>query len=427
MARWTGDPGIGAVLEAATAWRARCLVGSTSILTNRPLWTPENLDEVRQRIADNPITGANRDFFDKLEEQLKTVSPAVIQTAAEAMWFLNLFPSAAIMKAETKREAVVRVWEWSGETAPKSPYLDDAPLRGVGHPGTAYLTHRPFEFEYLLRIVAAFKRLPAAEQTRLLSKDAPWGFMSWLDQQEGSDRRLVRNAILYFLFPDDLERNLSRDHRQQIYEALKGKLPADKRVRARNPSLADYDRAIHEIRAVLAAERGTDELDFYPAETRVATRLSSATRQRIVSRGFPAWLAIRASISRSMSEAAVTSGLPSAIMTAALAELGPEELGVTGELARQPIDGDLEVIAPLMDLRTEPLGARTHDCEMPDPAHRLDQVTLVTRAEARPQGTAHHGSILLRACSGPIGIKAAMRTTFLFRSRRNQPFVEQYA
>ena len=263
MARWTGDPGIGAVLEAAAAWRVRCFASSTSILTDRSLWTPENLNEVRQRISDNPITGTNRDFLDKLREQLETASPACIQTAAEVMWFLNLFPAPVIMKAETKREAVTRIWEWSGETAPQSPYLDDASLRGVGHPGTAYLTHRPFEFEYLLRIVAAFKELETAEKARLLNEDAPWGFMSWLDQQEGSDRRLARNALLYFLFPDDIERNLSRDHRQQIYEALKGKLPADKRVRTRNPKLADYDRAIQDIRAVLAAERGTDELDFY--------------------------------------------------------------------------------------------------------------------------------------------------------------------
>ena len=67
-------------------------------------------------------------------------------------------------------------------------------------------------------------------------------------------------------FPDDIERNTLRDHRAKIYEALKGKLPADQRIRARNRTLLDYDRAINGIRKVLEKERGTHEVDFYQPE-----------------------------------------------------------------------------------------------------------------------------------------------------------------
>lgn len=262
MARWTGDPGIKAVLEGADAWRERCFVGSTSILSDRPLWTLDNLKDLLVRFVGNPLTGS-RDFLDKLAEQLQGAPSAVPQLAAEALWFLNLFPHPGTMKPETKREQVSTVWKWSGEDLPTSRFLDDDVLHGVGNPGTAYATHRPKEFEYLLKTLIAFKSLPATEQTRLMSDDPPWTFMRWLDEQDGSDRRLVRNTLLYFLFPDQIERNTSRAHKQQIYEALKGKLPTDQRIRSKDRTLLDLDRAIAAIRKVLVDERGTEEVDFY--------------------------------------------------------------------------------------------------------------------------------------------------------------------
>jgi len=167
------------------------------------------------------------------------------------------------MKAQTKREQVQTVWQWTGEQAPNSPYLDDAHLAGVGHPGTAYMTYRYAEFEYLLRIVIAFKSTPQMDQRRLLQDNPPWTFMEWLDSQPGSDRRLERNALLYFMFPDEFERNTSRDHRRQIYEAFKNKLPENERIKARTKNNGDYDKAILAIRRVLEKELGTTELDFY--------------------------------------------------------------------------------------------------------------------------------------------------------------------
>lgn len=231
-------------------------------MSDEALWTLDNLRDLHQRFTDNPLEGA-RDFIDKLQEQLDGAPGPVVRLAAEALWFLFLFPSQRLMKAETKRDLIGRVWGWSGALVPDSVFLDDAHLHGVGHPGTAYNTHRPAEFGYLLKTVAAFKALPPAEQAALVQENVPWGFMEWLDQQDGSARRLVRNTLLYFLFPDHLERNASRDHRAQIYDALKDKLPAEHRIRNRQPSLMDLDKAIAEIRDVLAAERGTPDLDFY--------------------------------------------------------------------------------------------------------------------------------------------------------------------
>ena len=262
MARWTGHSDVVSVLEASDAWRDRCFIGDGSILTDRPLWTLANLRDLLTRYADNPIQGS-RDFFDKLHEQLFGAPQPVIQLAAEVLWFLHLFPGKGVLGPLKKRDQVETVWSWSGEKAPASPFLDEAHLVGVGHPGTAYLTHRPAELEYVIRTVTAFKALPGDERLRLMRDDTPWSFMRWLDEQPGSDRRLARGALLYFLFPDDLERNLSRDHKQQIYNAFKDKLPAGQVIRARPPAVGDYDRAIASIRRIIEQERGTTEFDFY--------------------------------------------------------------------------------------------------------------------------------------------------------------------
>jgi hypothetical protein len=267
MSRWTGDPEVVPVLEAGDAWRERCFLGSTSVLTDRALWTLANLTDLVTRHAGHPITG-KRDFIDKLGEQLAGAPAATTQLAAEVLWFLHLFPSTRTLSASTKREQVLTVWSWSGDAAPASPFLDDAHLHGVGHPGTAYFTYRHPEFVYLIRTLIAFKSLPAAEQGRLFQEDVPWVFMRWLDDQPESDRRLVRGAILYFLFPDYLERNLSRDHKRQIYNSLKGKLDPDDVIKSRTPTLGEYDRAIAKIRAALEAERGTNQIDFYDDETK---------------------------------------------------------------------------------------------------------------------------------------------------------------
>lgn len=190
-----------------------------TVLTDLSLWTLPNLKDLVFRHVDNPILGSGRDFLDKLHEQLRDAPPATTQLAAEVIWFLHLFPSSSTLKPGTKREQIMNVWSWSGDSPPESAFLDDDHLHGVGNPGTAYFTHRPTEIEYLLQVLIAFKSLPPAEQGRLMEDNVPWEFMRWLDSLSGSDRRLVRGAILYFLFPDHLENSLSKDYKQQIYNA----------------------------------------------------------------------------------------------------------------------------------------------------------------------------------------------------------------
>lgn len=263
MSRWIGHDHVEAVLAAADAWRERCFLADGSLFGDEALWTLGNIQELKRRFIENPIEGADRTFYDKLKEQLGGAPVEVIRLAAEVVWFVLLFPIFSATRAETKRAQIREVWEWSGSDLPDGPYLSDEALMGVGHPGTAYLTRRYEQFGFLLDVMDAWKALPEARRTALMTEDVPWRFMKWLDAFDHADRRPIRNAILYFLFPDDLERNLSNEHRRQIVEALKHRLPEEAQPKGRNPALADLDRAIHQLRKGFEEEFGTTEIDFY--------------------------------------------------------------------------------------------------------------------------------------------------------------------
>lgn len=263
MSRWIGQDHVKAVLDAADAWRERCFLAEGSLFTDQALWTLGNIQGLKQRFIGNPIEGADRSFFEKLKEQLDGAPVEIIRLTAEVVWFLLLFPIFSATKPETKRAQISEVWGWSHADLPGSPYLSDKALMGIGHPGTAYLTRRNEQFGFFLEVLDQWKALPVARRNELMTEEVPWHFVEWLDTFDHADRRPVRNAILYFLFPDELERNLSNEHRRQIVKALQHRLPAELRPQGRNPPLASLDRAIHELRKGFEDEFGMKELDFY--------------------------------------------------------------------------------------------------------------------------------------------------------------------
>ena len=283
MSRWIGNDHLDVVLGASDAWRERCFTADGSLFGEESLWTLENIRDLKQRFQGNPIEGTDRTFFDKLREQLEGARGEVDRLAAEIVWLLVLFPNSKSTRPDTKREQIREVWGWSGNELPDTPFLADGPLMGVGSPGTYYLARRDQQFGFVLEVMEAWKSLPPAERDHLMAEDAPWSFMAWLDGFEHADRRPVRNALLYFLFPDRFERILSNDHRRQIVESLKHRLSEERRPRGRNPSLGDLDRAISELRRGLEEELGTGELDFYrpPIYAMWSSRVRDEARSQI--------------------------------------------------------------------------------------------------------------------------------------------------
>ena len=263
MSRWTGENHVGAVLAAADAWRERCFLKDGSILGDGSIWTVAAVRDLKRRFTENPIVDPHRKFLDKLKEQLDGAPVQTLQLAAELVWFLNLFPIYSSTRPDTKRAQVLDVWSWSGTDLPESPYLSDEALLGVGHPGTGYLTKKPLQLAFFLDVLDQWKVLPEGRRTDLLTEDRPWHFVSWIDAFDGADKHPIRNALLYFLFPEELERNVSNEHRRQIVKALMHRLPEDFRPKGNKPSLLALDRAIHALRSGFEQELKTTELDFY--------------------------------------------------------------------------------------------------------------------------------------------------------------------
>ncbi len=263
MSRWIGPEydHIDAVLAAAEAWRDRCFLADDSLFGDENLWTFDNIRELGRRIFNEPITGKGS-FVENLEKQLEAASPQLIRLAAEAVWFLHLFPASTSMKQETKRNQVKQIWKWSGSDLENSSYLSDRTLKGVAHPGRQYFQNRGQNFEFLIQAMERWKTESQSRQAALMNEDAPWSLARWFDAIKNSDRRPMRSVILYLLFPDYMERISSLQDRKRIVETFKNQIPLKFQLNDEFSSV-DVDRALYELRKGLEKELRTEKIDFF--------------------------------------------------------------------------------------------------------------------------------------------------------------------
>jgi hypothetical protein len=245
------------VLDAAERWRDSCLIQDGSVLSSQSIWTPEGLDELHTYFVDNPDEG-DRDFLDKLKDQLAPAKPETRRLAAEVLWLLYLFPRPSAIGPEKKREQIQRVWSWGGDDlAAETPALLAPLATGVGNPGTAYNTRRWAEFAFVAELARRLKTLPIDDRRALLSE--PWRFASWSDAVMLDGRPQSRHILRFLLFPDQFERSSTGRDKRRILAAFRS-LPL-KEVRAL--PFAKVDEELFKLRAELQTELGTDALDFY--------------------------------------------------------------------------------------------------------------------------------------------------------------------
>lgn len=272
-----------AVLAAGDAWRAQCFQQDGSLFSGEEIWTLRHVRELKRRLTENLIEGTGLNFIEKLKPQLEGATAGTVRLAAEVVWFLLLYPIFSAVKPETKQRQIKEVWAWSGSELPESQHLGDEALMGVGHPGTHYQVKRYLQIIFFLDVMERWKALTAAERNELLLDDVPWGFMRWLDRVEDAERRPIRSMILFFLFPDDLERGVSNDHRRQIVKALKHRLPKELQPSSSEPPLIELDRAINSLRKGFEEEFDTRQIDFYrpPVYRQWFTEIRENARKQI--------------------------------------------------------------------------------------------------------------------------------------------------
>jgi 5-methylcytosine-specific restriction enzyme B len=259
MARWHRSP---EALEAAKAWRDRCWMSDESILSDKSLWTMDNLEYLNRYFVKN-LDESSRGFLEKLQDQLDPTPPGAKQLAAEILWILYLSVSDTSMKGATKRLQIRQVWEWSGEPLPDSPMLG-APLDlGFANPGTGFQTNRWREFAFCVELAREWKWMSASAQHAMISN--PWEFAGWVDRHPAGTNRQFRHMLLYLLFPDYFERVMTGSHKEQILQRLAPKFGVDV------PNLRDrtaVDQALHRLRPRLEQHYKAEVVDYYEIPVR---------------------------------------------------------------------------------------------------------------------------------------------------------------
>lgn len=300
MARWNDLDHRETVLKSAAQWREMCFVEDQSLFGEDGIWNEANLEELHAHITDFQF-GGDRNFFEKLDLQLADATPAVIRLAAEILWLIYLVPlgirvgeTKPSVLIATKRNNIIKylrladrketennssewdtaVWDQSawGDERPTNysynSFLSDDVLAGLGSVGQAYNQKRPEMFEYLLRVLLAWKRLPVVERIEYLSGQDGFTFGIWLDQIGSSGGAPIRHALLYLLFPDDFERIVSSRHKHDIVRSFKATLARDPLWREFIRDTGQFSRALsvdadlRNIRYCLENRHG-HEVDFY--------------------------------------------------------------------------------------------------------------------------------------------------------------------
>ena len=246
------------ILSAADAWRERCLMKDGSVfLDEEELWSRENIGELRKACSvKTGKIGGQDGSWSLLRRQMKDERPEIVRLAAEAVWLTDLYPTKKNAEASSwKRSRFEELWESSSPPPPESKHLSDRTLRGVRDVPTAHLiVHHPLQF-----VLAVSERWKAEPQRVELARD-PWQFVDWLDRDKNTYHSPMRNALLYLLFPDQMEPIASPTAKDNIVTSLGRRLLERVAVAEKGVRPPD-DRAIQKIRKVLEREHG--RFDFF--------------------------------------------------------------------------------------------------------------------------------------------------------------------
>src|SRR5690606_16213057 len=130
MALYTQNHDAPTITAAGRQWVQTCLVGDGSVLGGGTISTAANYEALDRYFVQRPDVG-DGSFYEKLRAQLQDAPPESRKLMAELLWALFLFPSN--IGEETKREGILKVWGWSGESLdPAHPMLTDKLLDGIG-------------------------------------------------------------------------------------------------------------------------------------------------------------------------------------------------------------------------------------------------------------------------------------------------------
>jgi 5-methylcytosine-specific restriction protein B len=230
------------IYRLANEWRDRCLLRNSSLLwEGEQVWTKEALEDFKACFTDSPDESSDS-FEEKFQRQLAGQNATVVKLAAELVLVYFLFPSS--VSAERKRAVVQKVASWKQiEVSKAGLEIMQAFAKGIGGPGLAYNTRRPFEISFLAESARRLISMSIEERREVLNDHVK--LRTLFDGVEGDATRQSRDIVLHLLFPSRYERIASRGHKHLIVETFSEMLPATQKQ-------DDLDDQIFSIRERLA-------------------------------------------------------------------------------------------------------------------------------------------------------------------------------
>lgn len=223
--------------------------GRSVILPEVTIYTAEAAEELRSRIADNPIDGADVSQWDKLDRQLQGASREAVLLAAELV-FLREHPLRSALPT-TQRAHVERVLAHLDVPVPIPEPMSGWLARPAGKTGLtvgmSYHGHVWKHLPWLSQFVIHWCGLTDPE--REAARNDPW-ILQHAMINSGEDRSDIRNVLQFLARPDEFEPIASADMKKKIRNGL-----ADRIDDSSGDDPAAIDRDLFQIRAALAQDR----------------------------------------------------------------------------------------------------------------------------------------------------------------------------
>lgn len=236
-AQWASEE----VYSAASRFVDEALRSDGSLFVpGRAVWTAENVNELYRRFVEAPDLG-DRDFTEKLHDQLGGAERAVIQLAAEILYLHYLGDD---MTGQTKRERLGSVLAWHPEPLVLPEELDGALDSGIANIAWARI-RIDAQISFMLEFAKGWKELPAEAVTRLLGD--PWEFRAFVDSLQKHSASSAIEAIPHLVFPESFEPIFSWRIKDKIGHAYEGYVENEE---------APLDQKVYAIRQALEAEHG---------------------------------------------------------------------------------------------------------------------------------------------------------------------------
>lgn len=256
--------------------------GHSVIEPSVQIWTATAANELRHRIADNPIQGSESQWS-KLERQLAGAPREVVLLAAE-MVLLREHP-IYMAKPETRRGHIKQVLA----ILPDPPAIPENVLgwmqtqSGSGFkPGQGYNGGLWRHLVWFAQFVERWSTLPDRE--RDAAKQDPW-LLQQVMLDAGEDRADIRNALQFLIRPDVFEPISSAAMKAAIVDGLADRIEGEL---GKEPQ--DVDKQLLAIRGALAQERDEPFHFWSPGVAELWGSTPTRPKDKLEPRGVHYWL-----------------------------------------------------------------------------------------------------------------------------------------